>query len=72
MELLGFLQYPISQLYCSGKDAYFALRAALVLTARGSQDDGTLLSALEPLLTRSVPYRLDPKVKAAKKKEKRR
>lgn len=71
-ELLGSLQCRFSQLHCGGNDAYFTLRAALALAARGNLDDGTLLNTLEPLLTKPIPNRLDPQVKAEKKKEKRR
>lgn len=69
-ELLTALQCPFSQLHCGGNDAYFTLKAALLLTARGNH---TTPPMDNPLLSeRPTPYRLDPEVKAAMKKDKRR
>lgn len=70
-KVLESLECPFSKLHCGGNDAHFTLWAALMLAAQGSQDK-TISNILEPLLTRSIPYRVDPNVQAARKKEKRR
>ncbi|CZR36333.1 uncharacterized protein FPRO_03407 [Fusarium proliferatum ET1] len=71
-EVLTSLNCPFNNLHSGGNDANFTLRASLLLAAKGCVNHGhAMISILRMISTEPIPYRTDPKVKAAKKKEKR-
>ncbi|KAK8065289.1 hypothetical protein PG997_012036 [Apiospora hydei] len=75
-DLLVRLGCPFSDLHSGGNDASFTLRASLLLACKKNREDDILDQAtsntLEQIATSSIPYRVDPEVKAAMKREKRR
>ncbi|KAK7917026.1 hypothetical protein PG985_010634 [Apiospora marii] len=72
-ELLVRLGCPFSHLHSGGNDASFTLRASLLLACKKCEGiiDQATVNTLEQIAIGSIPYRLDPEVKAARKKEKK-
>lgn len=71
-EVLTSLNCPFNNLHSGGNDANFTLRASLLLAVKGCVNHGhAMISILSMISTEPIPYRVDPEVKAAKKKEKR-
>lgn len=71
-EVLTALGCPFNNLHSGGNDANFTLRASLLLAAKSCvNQDHAIIGVLRMISTEPIPYRVDPEVKAARKKEKR-
>ncbi|KAH8161948.1 hypothetical protein CIB48_g6287 [Xylaria polymorpha] len=73
-ELLCRTQCPFNNLHTGGNDAHFTLKACLLLALykyENNESTEALTSCLTEIATSNIPYRADPEVKAARKKEKR-
>lgn len=77
-SILSELQCPFQNLHTAGNDAYFTLRALLLLAIRSYRGETVndvkrqdTLTALEAITEVPVPRRSDPQAKGIKKKRKR-
>ncbi|KAI1124179.1 hypothetical protein F5Y10DRAFT_250094 [Nemania abortiva] len=71
IELLRRLQCPFNNLHVGGNDAHFTLRACLLLVLYKYENTEALASYLTEIATSDIPYRADPEIRAAQRKEKR-
>ena len=76
-NILSELRCPFQYLHTAGNDAYFTLRALLLLAIRDYPEEEVdsnhqeILNALKAITNVSIPRRSDPQAKNIKKKEKR-
>ena len=76
-SILSELVCPFQNLHTAGNDAYFTLRALLLLAIRDHSEEEVdsnhqeILSALKAITNVSIPRKADPQAKNIKKKQKR-
>jgi hypothetical protein len=73
-DLLGVLGCPFNRLHVARNDTNFTLRALLLLAAKwciSQHQDDEVLDILRDISTCPIPPYVDPKIKAAERREKR-